>query len=754
MNFYYNENGENIPFGTYKVTLSTPITFYNSQLRAFNYIHKQLSLDRQLIYNIYGETCTGKSWILKRLQEDLVSKYDDNSKTIYISFNGSMQDIRALCRLIFTLIFDYYNLGISGEALDRYCQSIGERTSIFSYDKINTLINALKHDLYHEAENILMHCIELDEYPLFEYLDSFAWRKIYIIDNIHLLNDNSKKIFRRILESFQSQKQIIFIISSRKKLDIDTCDNYELQKLQNDEILSLLNQRLNVPVNDLTEILPEDNQLGYPVIINQFLNELGENISNHYLRDYYAKNFSKTAIHYLTTKTFSFSWTAPLVVVFLVNVGVDSAILMNYQPQSYWSDLLEQDIITLNHGEFCANYLVSEKEIQHALKKYSVECEKLLFELLETTENPARYRNAIFKYCPRYYNQLWKEQFNEIKKKHHANCYHEVRELCNATLINKNYFHGSACEMRQVEYLQAFSYMHCNSSEEALPMLQSILKEYNNHSTKDTLYYTVYSEIIDAQYWTWKNYNTMASDINKYRKDWTKNHENLQLENRAYLTVTNRMMVYLLAEDKLSQAERWMKKNLRLAVQFSSKEHIGYTLMDFAKGIYHVDLNKALRYLNEAEEIFRNSGNEQRRLLDCQCEIAYVKVLLNLTDAQELKDAASALYQNQYWIQYYKSNIKLICAYLIQNNLSEAKKLLVQAKNSIIISESIRCEYLLSILATIIDNRFEKNTFEQADVPRSYRTLITHNQQSNKDMYQIYQKNLFSDMFYLDPRIW
>lgn len=755
LHFYYSENSNkaNHLFGSYKITLSDPITFYRSQQETFDWMMEQLKMDRQLIYNLYGQAHIGKSWLLERLQEELVGRYDDNSKTIYITFHGSAQDIVSLCRIIFTLIFDYYNLGISSDALDRYCQSISERNSIFSYDKIKTLIEALKNDNYQEAEAVLLHCMELDDSPLFDYLNCFAWRKVYIIDNVHLLNGNGKRIFMNILESFQVQKQVIFILSSRQELSITGCHNRKLLEMNNEEILSLLKNVLTKPVQDLTEILPDNHLLSYPLIMERFLSEIKKTVTPSELRDYYATNFSNTTYRYLETEPSFFNWTAALVVIFLVETGVDSMFLMEIQPQSYWLELIEQDIIVLNQGEYCPNFIVSDKELEKALNKHKDECEKLLFRLLGEADSPTRYRNILFKYYPQHYNKLWKEQYEGIQKNHELNCYQEVRELCKAVLIHKNYFRGPASEMRLVKYLQAFSYMHCNSSREALPLLQNLIDEYKNIPT-DALYYTVYSEIIDAKYWEWSGYDKMEAEINAYRKQWTANSDKLALQNRAYLTATNRMMVYFLAEDKLSSADKWMHKNLKLAVKFHSVEHAGYTLMDYAKGIYHIDLKKALIYLYKSEEIFIFLSTEQRRLLDCRCEIAFVRSLLGVADAQELKDAATALYQNQYWIQYYKSKLKLICVYLKQHNMAEAKKYLTQAKNAAIISNSVRCRYLMSIFELIIDTRLSPDLLDNSCIPKSYRKLRDHNRLCDGSNFGLYQKEIIAKTAYLDPRVW
>lgn len=79
------------------------------------------------------------------------------------------------------------------------------------------------------------------------------------------------------------------------------------------------------------------------------------------------------------------------------------------------------------------------------------------------------------------------------------------------------------------------------------------------------------------------------------------------------------MVVTYLALDKIRLANKWLQKNVRLAIKYDSDEHLGYTYMDYAKGIYHLNLSLALKYLELADLHFQ-MPSEHRRHLDCQCE--------------------------------------------------------------------------------------------------------------------------------------
>ena len=70
------------------------------------------------------------------------------------------------------------------------------------------------------------------------------------------------------------------------------------------------------------------------------------------------------------------------------------------------------------------------------------------------------------------------------------------------------------------------------------------------------------------------------------------------------------MMVTYLALDQMALAKKWFHKNIKLAAKFSAPEHIGYTYMDYAKGIYHKNLSLALQYLQIADRYFQTPSEK------------------------------------------------------------------------------------------------------------------------------------------------
>jgi len=93
------------------------------------------------------------------------------------------------------------------------------------------------------------------------------------------------------------------------------------------------------------------------------------------------------------------------------------------------------------------------------------------------------------------------------------------------------------------------------------------------------------------------------------------------------------------------------EKNIRLAKEFNAKEHLGYTYMDYAKGIYHLNLESALKYLELADVCFE-LPSEYRRHLDCQCEIQYVKLLLGRGNISQLLLAQEALFKTCCYLHF------------------------------------------------------------------------------------------------------
>lgn len=123
------------------------------------------------------------------------------------------------------------------------------------------------------------------------------------------------------------------------------------------------------------------------------------------------------------------------------------------------------------------------------------------------------------------------------------------------------------------------------------------------------------------------------------------------------------------------------------------KRDYGVEASQYVKGIYHLNLSLALKYLELADLHFQ-MPSEHRRHLDCQCEIQYVKFLLGTGSIEQLQLSQEALFENQYWIQYYKCHLKLSVCYILMGKREEALQHLLEAEAPAIMKNDERIKYL------------------------------------------------------------
>lgn len=695
--YYILENKENI-CGEYILKFAVLGELYENQIQTYTNIEKGLKSNCNEIYNIYGPQDSGKSWLISNLKNDLLKKAQKNQRIIYVNFNGQISDIADLCRIIFTLVFDYCNLNISANVISSYCKAHNLKNSILSPTNIETIIKALHEDDYLLVQDILLGSISSNTEILFEIKDSFDYTRIYFLDNVHLLSANNDYILKAILNAFKPMKKVSFVLTSRNKISGSYIKNIFLDYIKNDEVLQTICDNTSFTINDINEILPSKHYLKYPGLLHSFLQDINHYSSIKDIKRYYIDSFQDYASQYIKG-SFPFNNNIILLLICFVEEGIPIDVLDALEIEN----LCNKKFIVTKYGYAYPNLEKWNRDIpQSILEQNKTELFSYIIKLIE--EYPERkeiYQCAVMTYYPEYYNQYFDSVFRYIKLKFEENLYSQIIFLCEALLKKKFIYKGDAENINYIKYFLAFSYMHCDISKDAQSIFREIAEDYSLKA-KTCLYFDAESENIDAMYWSFRKFMELPNIINEFRKNWMDVlQDKPNLSKRSYLTATNRMMVTYLALDQMALAKKWFQKNIKLAVKFNAPEHIGYTYMDYAKGIYHKNLSLALQYLQIADYYFQ-TPSEKRRHLDCLCEIQYVKLLVGEGSIQGLLSAQEKLFENQYWIQYYKCHLKLAVCYILKGEYSNAQSRLMEVEASIIMRNDERSKYLCSIINAIL----------------------------------------------------
>lgn len=756
LEFWSLKNNRKVILGCAVLQFSFPPRIFKSQFDCYKKILNGLHSNGQIIYNIYGKKSSGKSWILQNIKEDLL-RMSPEKKVIYINFSGNDTDLGDLCRIIFTLIFDYYNLTISAIALQDYIINMDYERSIYSKQNIKQLIEALTEENYDKIRNILMGA-ENGGNLFFEIADCYAWQKIYLIDNIHLLDSLCYSVLNTILKRFIPYKNVTFILSGREKLNLKTCKNIDVSFVENEELLYYINEITKNKINSLSEILPKDHNLFYPYLVSEFLQDIktyGDSLL--YITNYYTNAFINKVNLYKNGLLSIDEEDVLQVLICSVDKGIPTSYVLANFPNEHIGILLRDCIIKKGDYFFPDYNHISLQNLEFCIVYQKNILQKHLEALIQTDNTHSfRYIAVLIKYFYECHLKYYNVVFNEIHSLHNQNRYADMLYLCNALLYHEEWYERESHQLLEIKYLKAFGTMHCGTVSKALNIFEDVRYQYELYNfERDSLYYDTCAEIIDSEYWQLEHFTDLPYNINLIRKMWLTDSTERNLVKRPFFICMNRIMVVCLVNNKIKAAKKWFRKNMRTSAIPGLERRAGYTYMDFAKGIYHIDLNKSLSYLQAAIDVFNKFiKTEKRRYLDCLCEIEYVKLLLGTGSVQQFEKVRNQLFENEYWTQYYKAALKLSTYYALNGKIHDSKKSLMQAKNTFLLKNDTRCQYFIAILEAFL---FKESppAIELHIRNTSYNTILNHCKKHYK-MHRaiLYQKGTSAKGYYLDPRVW
>lgn len=752
LDLYYILNNKKIDCGNYKLRFALTGRLYTNQIQSYTLVQNGVKSSYKKIYNIYGPHDSGKSWLLNNIKNDLLKKATADQKIIYINFSGQMADVADICRLIFTLVFNFYNLSVSATALTRYCHENSVANSFFNHKNIELLIQALQDEDYSTIQKILGGSVFSKTEKIFEAWNGFAYERIYFIDNVNLLSNTNYSIFEAILKAFNPMQDVLFVLTGREAITYSYVENIDLEYIGSDEILDSINESISFTIDNLNEIVPNKHYLKYPGLLHSFIQEIADFNSSREIKQFYIDNFHNNALQYVKG-TFAFD-NITLLLICIMKEGIPFQILQKIDFDKL-KELLIKKYIVHKEGYVYPNFERWNRYIpQTVIEKYETEVIFYLENFIEQDSTRTEfYQCSLMEYYPEYYNKYFDSIFNRIHAQFKDNKYSKVIFLCESLIKGAAYYVGEHKKIETVKYFLAFSYMHCDISKKAKKLFCEITSNYQM-KTKDNLYFEAEAQVIDAKYWGFQEFKDLPAYINKFRKNWRiVEHDAPQLKIRSYLTATNRMMVTYLALDKIELANKWLKKNVRLAIEYEAYEHLGYTYMDYAKGIYHLNLILALKYL-ELADLYFQVPSENRRHLDCQCEIQYVKLLLGNGSIERLLLSQEALFEGQYWIQYYKCHLKLSVGYILMGKKTEALQHLLEAEAPAIMKSDERVKYLCSMIGTFLYKEpvpYKNLTLAGTSYQKVIENIHLNFKQTSAVIYNA-QNN--SPLYNLDPRVW
>ena len=417
-------------------------------------------------------------------------------KIIYINFNGQMADIADICRLIFTLVCNFYNLSVSATALTRYSHENSVANSFFNHKNIELLIQALNDEDYATIQKILSGSIFSKTEKIFEAWNGFAYERIYFIDNVNLLNYTNYSIFEAILKAFNPMQDVLFVLTGREKINHSYVENISLKYIESNEILDSINESISFTIDSLNEIVPNKHYLKYPGLLHSFIQEIGNFNSSREIKQFYIDSFHNNASQYVKG-TFTFD-NVTLLLICVMKEGIPFHILQKIDFDKL-KELLIKKYIVNKEGYIYPNFERWNRYIpQNVIEKYETEVISHLENFIEQDSTRREfYQCSLMEYYPEYYNKYFDSIFDCIHAQFENNKYSKVIFLCESLIKGAEYYVGSYKKMETVKYLLAFSYMHCDVSKKAQELFSEITSNYQM-KPKDNLYFEAEAQVIDA----------------------------------------------------------------------------------------------------------------------------------------------------------------------------------------------------------------------------------------------------------------
>lgn len=146
----------------------------------------------------------------------------------------------------------------------------------------------------------------------------------------------------------------------------------------------------------------------------------------------------------------------------------------------------------------------------------------------------------------------------------------------------------------------------------------------------------------------------------------------------AYLNSLNRRMMVSFLLDRKDDVIHFSSKYYDLSRKLNNNNHIAYYFIDYARGIYNTNPNKALKYMNKAVELLKKLPSEKRRLMDAESEIHYLEFIVLEKSINLLEDVSEQIHQNGYTHMYVNSLLKRAALRIYSGDLFIAKNLLLK----------------------------------------------------------------------------
>ena len=341
----------------------------------------------------------------------------------------------------------------------------------------------------------------------------------------------------------------------------------------------------------------------------------------------------------------------------------------------------------------------------------------------------------------------------QLQKK--ANEYYNKSDFFRAKCLYDIIFQN--IDLKDQNLYEVFKYAdslnHCDSLMQSKKFFTIAAQASDNDDPKrEKKILEAQTELFNLRFWS-LDVDTLVDDIDKMLEK----HSKILLSNNgeralyAYYNCLNRKMVtqYLIGD--YENAEKTFDKYIKSINSDNYMNYKAFAYMDSARGLYAKDLKMAecrLKQSHELLEKIHEKGNENRRYLDCNVELAYVDFITeyekgNEPDIQNLESAVTQVRINGYTSMLIKCNLKLSACYLALGNTEVSSKCLNYVKGSCDFNDNPRVEMLYNNLFCALLSVINSSNAKKHGIAKDYRAkhIITFDTAAKKKIN-------------IEPRLW
>ncbi len=736
------------------------------------------SNEHNFLIPVLGNGSTGKT----KLMQYLYTELNINNNVIMLSFSGNEYlDIKVLMQ-----IFLFFNIGnifeYGKEALLLQLDVLtNEEQKIYYVHLINGYFDSPGTCISYLKSKILSQDFQLI-YPGYSNI-----QQIVILDDVHKVSNTVSEIFKTFVTQFlklsNNQALIIACREHYKGFSVnfdsfrkEWIKPYLLEGLTKEDKLNTLSYYFafngDIDFNRATDdLIVFGNILKKNLELNE--NNVSDSIyrkSNlvHSFEDPQVVNnfLYKEQLHHLS------DYNDVIECIYYINFGVEYIELAQYFSYEKIDFLLERKVL---------------KRIGKMIVPFHDYYVKAYFEDNKLSNNTI---NIVKKMCDESKSNDQKYLFLSLLIQSGYNVYCQVEEEAhdleyyyfNITDYYKSYILSKAFIKyinfdEQLSYQELYDMFILAISSGFFKEASKVRKLYNDvikyghflitDSFAQGIVFRAQSEIINIDYWE-LNLNGLADTIDKTIMQIPMISKNTSEDLMcAYLNLINRKMVLQLILENYGLADEIFKSNFITNEQLDRTDYIGYLYMDYSKGFYNCDLSKALEYMQKAQRIFETLGTEHRRLLDCNCEVAYLKCLKDHEqNLEELESASNALYQSQFIELFSKAKLKLAALKIVRGGYTKE-----EIEHDIYISKYVLSYSFtgrIALLYKMIKNAFliysNKANEIEALTPEEmkkinlmgldYQRVWNHNTKGLKKYITFLDDHSIPYVYIIDTRIW